>query len=75
MIVNPYRAYFHYNGTNNTAVTMRIVVRSESTTGIEEVITHDLIESPYAIYDLMGRPVQQIQKGKIYIVNGRKVVY
>ena len=77
MSVKPYRAYFHYTGTGNAVATMRVIVRGEGTTGIEEVITPDQIEgaTPATIYNLMGQPVAQPVKGQIYIVNGKKVVY
>lgn len=77
MSVKPYRAYFHYTGTGNAVATMRVIVRGDGTTGIEEVITPDQIESvaPATIYNLMGQPVAQPVKGQIYIVNGKKVVY
>ncbi len=42
------------------------------TTGIENVITNgEAIES---IYDLQGRKLEKINKGGIYIVNGKKVL-
>ena len=77
MSVKPYRAYFHYTGTGNAVATMRVIVRGEGTTDIEEVITPDQIESATSatIYNLMGQPVAQPVKGQIYIVNGKKVVY
>ena len=85
MTVNPYRAYFVYAPQISfddpmPYTTVRVVVRGQDngdgTTNIEEIITPDQIEGATpAIYDLMGRPVQQMQKGQIYIVNGKKVVY
>ena len=77
MSVKPYRAYFHYTGKGKAVATMRVIVRGDGTTGIEEVITPDQIESvaPTTIYNLMGQPVAQPVKGQIYIVNGKKVVY
>ena len=40
-------------------------------TGIENVKQEVVIES---IFDLMGRKVQKIEKGRMYIINGQKVV-
>ena len=52
------------------AISMRILSR---TTVVEEVVL-DAQESE-AIFDLMGRRVETMTKGGIYIVNGKKVVY
>ena len=85
MTVNPYRAYFVYAPQISfddpmSYATVRVIVRGQDngdgTTNIEEIITPNQVEGATpAIYDLMGRPVQQMQKGQIYIVNGKKVVY
>ena len=40
-------------------------------TGIENVKHEVVIES---VFDLMGRKVQKIEKGHMYIINGQKVV-
>ncbi len=85
LTVKPYRAYFmcqEQMGSMEPLATVRIVVRGQGdngdgTTAIEEVITPDQIEGAVApaIYDLMGRSVQNPMKGQIYIVNGQKVVF
>ena len=49
---------------------MRIL---SGTTLVEEVVL-DAQESE-AIFDLMGRRVETMTKGGIYIVNGKKMVY
>lgn len=70
----PYRAYFKCNQVvAASAPTLRMVIDG-GVTGIEEVITPDQIEGA-VIYDLMGRPVQQMIEGNFYIVNGEKVLY
>ena len=70
----PYRAYFKCNQVvAASAPTLRVVIDG-GVTGIEEVITPDQIEGA-VIYDLMGRPVQQMIEGNFYIVNGEKVLY
>ena len=59
------------------AKAIRIVVRGEEgfegTTGVES------IEAPGSeynvVYDLSGRRVEEPQKGGIYIVNGKKIVF
>ncbi len=72
----PYRAYLKCNRvvmSSAPASAMRLVIDGGAT-GIEEVITPDQIEGA-VIYDLMGRPVQQMTEGNLYIVNGEKVLY
>ena len=44
----------------------------EETTGVEQTIVRNANE-PCGIYNLQGQRVQQILRGKIYIVNGKKV--
>ncbi|MBR0333410.1 MAG: hypothetical protein IIX13_00570 [Bacteroidales bacterium] len=70
----PYRAYFKCNQVVAASAPMLRVVIDGGVTGIEEVITPDQIEGA-VIYDLMGRPVQQMIEGNFYIVNGEKVLY
>ena len=52
----------------NKARTLRI---RRETTDIDEVIE----EGESIIYDLMGRRVTEMQPGRVYIVNGKKIVY
>ncbi|MCD8265844.1 MAG: hypothetical protein LUC33_01685, partial [Prevotellaceae bacterium] len=55
----------------------KIVIGSEddsTTTGIEEAVAPVRVSTD-AIYDLAGRKVSQPQKGGIYIVGGKKVLY
>ena len=74
MTMWPYRAYFKCNQVvAASAPTLRVVIDG-GVTGIEEVIPPDQIEGA-VIYDLMGRPVQQMIEGNFYIVNGEKVLY
>lgn len=70
----PYRAYLKCNRVvMSSAPAMRLVIDG-GVTGIEEVITPDQIEGA-VMYDLMGRPVQEVTEGNLYIVNGEKVLY
>ncbi|MBR0453032.1 MAG: hypothetical protein IIX29_03710 [Bacteroidales bacterium] len=70
----PYRAYLKCNRVvMSSAPAMRLVIDG-GVTGIEEVITPDQIEGA-VMYDLMGRPVQEMTEGNLYIVNGEKVLY
>ena len=52
------------------AISMRIL---SGTTVVEEVVLDD--QEDEVIYDLMGRRVETMTKGGIYIVNGKKMVY
>lgn len=79
LTVHPYRAYFKFvqGETLNfapTNVTMRIVFGGQSgeAQGIEKVIAPEEIEG--AVFDLEGRPVENMQKGQIYIIGGKKVM-
>ena len=70
----PYRAYLKCNRVvMSSAPAMRLVIDG-GVTGIEEVITPDQIEGA-VMYDLMGRPVQEMTEGNLYIINGEKVLY
>ena len=52
------------------AISMRIL---SGTTVVEEVVLD--AQEAEAIFDLMGRRVETMTKGGIYIVNGKKIVY
>ena len=45
----------------------------ENTTGVEETIMDG--QEALVIYDLMGRRVETMTEGGIYIVNGKKIVF
>lgn len=63
------RCYMTYAG--GEAAPMFILSRGDETTGIETTVNG---EQTTVIYDLMGRKVSTMEKGGIYIVNGKKVV-
>lgn len=52
------------------AISMRIL---DGTTVVEEVVLD--AQEAEAIFDLMGRRVETMTKGEIYIVNGKKVIF
>ena len=52
------------------AISMRIL---SGTTVVEEVVLD--AQEAEAIFDLMGRRVETMTKGEIYIVNGKKVIF
>lgn len=43
-------------------------------TGIEKLVQNDDINARQGVYDLNGLRVNSIQKGKVYIVNGKRVM-
>ena len=74
LTVPAYRAYIE--GTSSQLDLQMLTVRISGPTGIEQISAAD-VEGllPATIYDLMGRPVQNPQKGHLYIQGGKKVVY
>lgn len=60
-----------YLSTGNSKVKALRIRREGDATDIEEVVE----EGETISYDLMGRPVTEMQPGHIYIVNGKKIVY
>jgi hypothetical protein len=64
------RCYLTMPGNKARALRIR-----RETTDIEEVEAEEefTIQNSELIYDLMGRPVTEMQPGRIYIVNGKKV--
>ncbi|WP_151908886.1 GLUG motif-containing protein [Pseudoprevotella muciniphila] len=74
----PFRAWFVVDGSianNVRGFSLDFDNGNQSVTGINgaEPLKGDTKQS--AIYDLQGRRVAQPQKGGIYIINGKKVVY
>jgi hypothetical protein len=79
LTVHPYRAFFKFVETEEVnftpaAATMRMIIggKDDGAMEIQEVIAPEQIEG--AVFDLEGRPVEQMQKGQIYIVGGKKVM-
>lgn len=71
----PFRSYIRVErGLINWSdgVAARVRHSSDDFTGIDEVETDE--EGEVVIYDLMGRRVTSMQKGRIYIVNGKKML-
>ena len=75
LTVPPYRAYIE--GTSSQLDLQMLTVRISGPTGIEQISAADVegLLPTTSIYDLMGRPVQNPQKGHLYIQGGKKVVY
>ena len=78
----PFRAYLSMTARDGSPVkvsdeamrSIRIREKGEGTTGIEEVKGENG-EVNSEIYDLSGRRVMLPQKGGVYIVGGKKIVY
>ena len=78
LIVHPYRAYFKFVQTEElnftpATFTMRMIIggKEGGAMEIQEVIAPEQVEG--AAFDLEGRPVENMQKGQIYIIGGKKV--
>ena len=77
--LNPFRAYLTIvprAGTPVNTPALRCIgirVKGEGTTGIEHSETGN--HSSASVYDLMGRRVMEPQKGGVYVVNGKKMVW
>ena len=83
-VLNPFRLYMVMVTSGDSPVKVdpaafsrvRIRIQGEGgETGIEVVETTVDGQQPTVIYDLMGRRVAVPQKGTIYVVNGKKVMW
>ena len=79
LTVKPYRAYFKFVETQSlnfapAAAVMFLSIGGEydGTNEIEKVVSPEEVEG--AVFDMEGRPVSEMQEGKIYIVGGQKVI-
>ena len=77
--INGFKAYLNLT-MESTAEARAVRIRFASdedneggTTNVEETTANG--QQPIAIYDLMGRRVEQMVKGHLYIVNGKKVIF
>ena len=77
--LNPFRAYLTVIPRSGTPVNARAMtnisfrVNGDGTTSIDDaVLTTD---KEAVVYDLSGRRVSVPQKGGVYIVGGKKIVY
>ena len=86
--VGAYRAYLDFPGFDNTgdieAKSFRMVFEGGEATGIDGINADDNAnkgiydaadQQPKVFFDLMGRKVSAPQKGAIYIVNGKKMIF
>ena len=57
-------------------IRIRVVGEKDEATGIiTPIVEDDSNTYKEGIFDLMGRPVRTPEKGKIYIMNGKKVLF
>lgn len=57
-------------------IRIRVAGEKDEATGIiTPIIEGDVHVNDGTVYDLMGRPVRTPEKGKIYIMNGKKVLF
>jgi len=63
--------YVAPDGSDDAQLQMGYAWEKE-TSRIEETIIHN-VNAPCGIYNLQGQRVQQVQRGKMYIINGKKV--
>ena len=73
-MVKPNRIYMTYESTNGAAAPRFSFGRGEGTTSVENMEPTANSQQPIVVYDLMGRKVTTMEKGGMYIVNGKKVV-
>lgn len=72
--VKPNRIYMTYESTNGAAAPRFSFGRGEGTTSVDNMEPTANSQQPIVVYDLMGRKVTTMEKGGMYIVNGKKVV-
>ena len=70
--VGAYRCYMTYEEA--AGAPKFALGRGEGTTSIDNMESTAKSQEPIVIYDLMGRKVNTMEKGGIYIVNGKKVI-
>lgn len=75
MYLHPYRAYFRHDGRfENDGKTFTIEIiddYEEDITGIKEVN----VISNNKVYTVNGTQVNEMKKGQLYIINGKKIIY
>ena len=72
--VKPNRIYMTYESTNGAAAPRFSFGRGEGTTSVDNMEPTANSQQPIVVYDLMGRKVTTMEKGGMYIVNGKKVI-
>ncbi len=72
-IVRPYRIYMTYESVDGAAPKFSFG-RNGGTTSIENMEPTINDQQTIVVYDLMGRKVNTMEMGKMYIMNGQKVI-
>ena len=70
--ITGFKAYLNLTPTSDAEAKAVGIRFADDTTGIED--TELDVQDAEPIYDLMGRRVEKMVKGNMYIVNGKKVV-
>lgn len=74
--INPFRAYFKYDGIiPSSAASARFTLETADMyeTGLNTQFVNE--QEDGALFDLLGNRVDQMVKGRIYILNGKKVMF
>ena len=74
-VLKPFRAYFKYDGNvpaNAASTRLSVEVVEENATSIKSAA---MVQEDGILYDLLGNRVDQMVKGRIYILNGKKVMF
>lgn len=73
-VLNPFRAYFKYDGevSSSAAIRFSVEVSSDNATSLNSV---DKTQEEGSLYDLLGNRVDKMVKGHIYIMNGKKIMF
>ena len=67
---------YSYSETGATSQVVTLLYDGVDLTPIDDVLMDmDQESKPTVIYDLMGRRVESPQPGKLYIINGKKVIF
>ena len=70
------QAYLDLSGVANPAASYSFKYANDVPTGVDDIIYDQTDDNPAdAVYDLMGRRVDNPVKGRIYISKGKKFVF
>ena len=73
-VIYPYHAYVQFTKSEAPSSMQMRLVEEDLPTGVNDVeMTEEKIDN--IIYDLQGRRVLELQKGNLYIINSKKVIF
>lgn len=73
--MKPFRAYFQYKGSSLSAAASRFSVAVSTNEMSTDLRSSSIEEEDGVLYDLLGNRVTNMVEGRIYILNGRKVMF